>query len=478
MIFNSQTFLIFFAVVYLLYLLAYRRTRTQNILLLAASYIFYGYWDWRFLILILISTIADFTIGREMGRTADDTPAGLRKRKRLLALSVAINLGILGFFKYFNFFAESLANLTSALGFNVDPVLLEIILPVGISFYTFQTMSYTIDIFRKRLQPTDSLLNFAVFVAFFPQLVAGPIERAVHFLPQIENPRHIRAEQIGNGFFLIVWGYFKKVFVADNAARIANEIFNNYQDFSGLDLIIGVVAFAIQIYGDFSGYSDIARGIARLMGFELIINFKLPYFAISPSDFWRRWHISLSTWLRDYLYIPLGGNRKGTGRTNLNLFITMLLGGLWHGAAWNFVIWGAYHGVILIIYRALGARLAPRKVTAPVMAYAVIAAQMTIMFALTLLGWLIFRSSSVEQITYFLGNASLRPSVTSAAFISSLLSFTILMLMVEIYQQVKRDLLIVPKMPPLVQASIYGVIVILILILGVRESIEFIYFQF
>lgn len=210
MIFNSQTFLIFFAVVYLLYLLAYRRTRTQNILLLAASYIFYGYWDWRFLILILISTIADFTIGREMGRTADDTPAGLRKRKRLLALSVAINLGILGFFKYFNFFAESLANLTSALGFNVDPVLLEIILPVGISFYTFQTMSYTIDIFRKRLQPTDSLLNFAVFVAFFPQLVAGPIERAVHFLPQIENPRHIRAEQIGNGFFFDCLGLFQE----------------------------------------------------------------------------------------------------------------------------------------------------------------------------------------------------------------------------------------------------------------------------
>lgn len=478
MIFNSQTFLIFFAIVYALYLLLYGRVRPQNILLLIASYVFYGYWDWRFLILIFISTIADYSIGRTMDQTADSTPAGQRKRKRLLALSIAINLGILGFFKYFNFFTDSLTNLTSMLGFEVDPVFLEIILPVGISFYTFQTISYTIDIYRKRLKPTKSLLNFALFVAFFPQLVAGPIERAVHFLPQIENPRRIKAEQISSGVYLIVWGYFKKVFVADNAAQVANAIFNNYQSYSGLDLVIGVLAFAIQIYCDFSGYTDIARGISRLMGFELIINFRLPYFAINPSDFWRRWHISLSTWLRDYLYIPLGGNRKGTARTYLNLFITMLLGGLWHGAAWNFIIWGAYHGIILIIYRALGGRIGPKNVRSAVMAYAILAVQMAIMFSLTLLGWLIFRASSVEQITYFLRNASLQPSGASAIYLSRLFSLTILMLIFEFYQQVKRDLLIVPKMPPLVQASIYAVVLLLVFLLGARKPIEFIYFQF
>jgi D-alanyl-lipoteichoic acid acyltransferase DltB (MBOAT superfamily) len=393
-------------------------------------------------------------------------------------LSIAINLSILGFFKYFNFFAESLADLASLLGFDLDPIFLNIILPVGISFYTFQTMSYTIDVFRKRLQPTNSLLNFALFVAFFPQLVAGPIERAVHFLPQIEKPRRIRAEQISSGFFLIIWGFFKKSFVGDNVGQIADRIFNNYQDFSGLDLIIGVLAFAVQIYADFSGYSDIARGLARLMGFELIVNFKLPYFALNPSDFWRRWHISLSTWLRDYLYIPLGGSRKGNGRTYLNLFITMLLGGLWHGAAWNFVLWGIYQGIILIIYRALGRRLAPINIKTPAVAYVLVATQMVIMLSLTLLGWLIFRSTSVEQLTYFLTNASLQTSTTSAIYFSRLLSFSILMFLIEIYQQVKRDLLIVPKMPPLVQASIYTVILIMVLLLGVRRSIEFIYFQF
>jgi len=390
-LFNSTAFFVFFAVVYAAYLLLQRRLRLQNALLLVASYLFYGYWDWRFLSLIAISTLVDFVIGRALGRT-DERAVGGQRRRLLLAISVVVNLAILGFFKYFNFFASSLVEVLSAFGAHADLVTLNIVLPVGISFYTFQTMSYTIDVYRGRLQPTDSLLDFAVFVAFFPQLVAGPIERAVNLLPQVGRPRRITAAQVDSGLFLILWGLYKKVVVADNAALIANAVFNDYASHTGLDILLGVIAFSVQIYGDFSGYSDIARGVARLMGFELMVNFRLPYFAVNPSDFWLRWHISLSSWLRDYLYISLGGNRTGRLLTYRNLLVTMLLGGLWHGAAWNFIVWGAYHGVILALYRAFERRPAHENPWGGEHRYAVVLAKMGLMFALTLLGWLFFRA--------------------------------------------------------------------------------------
>jgi alginate O-acetyltransferase complex protein AlgI len=312
LLFNSFAFFLFFVVVYVLHLLlaklfARKRVKLQNLLLLVASYIFYGSWDWRFLSLIAISTLSDFVIGKSLGRVSDLTPAGRSRRKMLLACSVVVNLTILGFFKYFGFFAASAIDLLKFTGMRVNPLTLNVILPVGISFYTFQTMSYTIDIYRKRLQPTHSLLDFAVFVAFFPQLVAGPIERAANLLPQFARPRYIRVEQVNAGLFLILWGFYKKVVIADNVALIADQIFDHYTEYAGLDILLGVLAFSIQIYGDFSGYSDIARGLSRLMGFELLVNFRLPTFAVNPSDFWSRWHISLSSWLRDYLYIPLGG---------------------------------------------------------------------------------------------------------------------------------------------------------------------------
>ncbi len=478
MVFTSLAFLIFFPVVYGLYLLLGRRLRLQNLLLLAASYVFYGFWNWRFLFLIAFSTIVDFTIGWLLGGLNRNNPENRGRRKLLLACSVTVNLGILGIFKYFNFFADSVVSVLGFLGLAPDPIFLRIILPVGISFYTFQTMSYTIDIYRGRLNPTRSLLNFALFVSFFPQLVAGPIERAVNLLPQIEQPRTIRAEQLNNGFFLIIWGYFKKVFVADQVAWVANTVFDNYSDFAGLDIFLGVLAFAIQIYGDFSGYSDIARGISRLLGFELMVNFKLPYFALNPSDFWRRWHISLSTWLRDYLYIPLGGSRKGSLRTNVNLFITMLLGGLWHGAAWNFVIWGAYHGLVLIAYRALRRQPASRRNWETRFASPVVLSQMLLMFLLTLLGWLIFRAGSAQQIAYMLGHVSLVPSNLSSLFIIRIVGFSFPLLLVQLYQYRKRDLLALTKLPAPLQVYLYSLILVLMFILGARQSIEFIYFQF
>lgn len=286
MLFNSYIFLLFFFVVYALYLASHKSLSKQNLLLLTASYVFYGTWDWRFLFLIILSTLVDYVIGLKLHQTPTDTTPSKRRRKQLVIISVIVNLGILGFFKYFNFFADNLEQVLLAFGLNPDPITLNIILPVGISFYTFQTMSYTLDIYRGTLKPTKNLLNFALFVAFFPQLVAGPIERASHLLPQMERKRSLSPKMINTAIFLILWGYVKKVVIADHASIIADQIFNNYQSYGGLDILIAVLAFSVQIYCDFSAYSDIARGISRLMGFELMVNFRLPYFANSPSDFW------------------------------------------------------------------------------------------------------------------------------------------------------------------------------------------------
>ncbi len=344
MLFNSLEFVVFFAVVLALYsVLNHPR---QNALLLVASYVFYGAWDYRFLLLLIGTTLVDYAVGLAIDRRSD--PAA---RRRILMFSIVANLGVLGVFKYFNFFADSLVEFAGLFGLSVSPVTLNIVLPVGISFYTFQSMAYTIDVYRGHLKPCRSLPDFALYVTFFPQLVAGPIERATHLLPQIYARRVMTAEKIGSGLSLIALGFFKKVVMADNLAPTVNEIFAKQGGYTAEEVLVGAIFFAFQIYGDFSGYTDIARGTSRVLGFELMDNFREPYFARSPSDFWQRWHISLSTWLRDYLYISLGGNRGGRLTTYRNLILTMLLGGLWHGAAWNFVWWGLYHGTLLVGYR-------------------------------------------------------------------------------------------------------------------------------
>lgn len=349
MLFNSLAFLIFFALV----LLVYPRLgqRAQNRFLLAASYLFYGWWDWRFLALLATSTLIDYGVGRGLGGARSP-----RRRRWLLGASLAGNLGLLGVFKYYDFFAASAAALLESWGLAPNLPLLRVVLPVGISFYTFQTLSYTLDVYRGRLAPCRDLLDFALFVSFFPQLVAGPIERAGNLLPQVQGARRVTRQQVEAGLALMLIGYVKKVALADTLAPIVDHCFAAPGACGSGELLAGAYAFCLQIYGDFSGYSDIARGAARLLGFELMVNFRAPYLSRSPAEYWRRWHISLSTWLRDYLYIPLGGNRKGTARAHLNIMATMLLGGLWHGAGWTFAAWGALNGLYLVGYKLLGGR--------------------------------------------------------------------------------------------------------------------------
>jgi len=317
-------------------------------MLLMASCFFYGSWNWRFLFLLFLTIAIDYFISLKIYNSEDS-----EKRKKFLLLSIVANLGVLGFFKYFNFFSESFQALANSLGFNLQPHLLNIVLPVGISFYTFQSLSYTIDVYRKELKPAKSIFDFALFVTYFPQLVAGPIERATHLLPQVLQPRKITLEQFYEGCYLIFWGLFQKIFIADNLAKMVNPVFSAAAPYDGVKVLSALYAFAFQIYCDFAGYSNMARGLGKCMGFDIMVNFNLPYFATNPRDFWRRWHISFSTWLRDYLYIPLGGNQKGPLITYRNIALTMLLGGLWHGANWRFVIWGGYQGLLLIIHRLL-----------------------------------------------------------------------------------------------------------------------------
>lgn len=345
MLFNTIEFFIFLPTVYVLYwFIVHKTLKLQNLLILVSSYVFYGWWDYRFLSLILLSTVVDYFIALRM---AGSTNA--RNRKLLLWGSMLFNLGMLGFFKYYNFFVDSWVSAFQNAGFTMEHTwTLQIILPVGISFYTFQTMSYTIDVYRRQLQPTRDFISFASFVSFFPQLVAGPIERATNLLPQILQKRTFSYDRSVQGLRLILWGLFKKVVIADSLAPYVNDIFANYTEYDGGTLWLGAVYFAVQIYCDFSGYSDIAIGVSKLFGFELMSNFKFPYFSRNIGEFWRRWHISLSTWFRDYLYIPLGGSRNGKWASLKNIFIIFIVSGFWHGANWTFIVWGLIHALLYI----------------------------------------------------------------------------------------------------------------------------------
>jgi len=398
MIFNSLIFLAFLAVVLVAY---YRlRHRGQNIMLLIASYVFYGWWDWRFVGLLLFTTFFDYWCARWL-----ESESRLSRRRLFLSFSMIVNLGVLSVFKYFNFFAGSLQRVLGVLGMQATFPTLHIILPVGISFYTFLSMSYTIDVYRGHLKAARNPLDFMLYVAFFPHLVAGPIVRASFLLPQCQRPRIINPDEVLNGIWQILMGYTKKIVIADRLGEIANWGFSQSgAPFPDGNAWLVLYAFAFQIYGDFSGYSDIARGLAKLMGFELTPNFMAPYGVTNPSDFWRNWHISLSTWLRDYLYIPLGGNRRGAGRTYANLMITMLLGGLWHGAGMAYVLWGFYHGTLLAIHRAwcgfAERRAAPSQAAAARMRQRVGSPIRRLLLALlffhvTCVGWLLFRAGSL-----------------------------------------------------------------------------------
>ncbi|WP_407557771.1 MBOAT family O-acyltransferase [Winogradskyella sp. 4-2091] len=344
MLFNSIDFAVFLPIVFILYWFVFNKSlKLQNFLIVASSYFFYGWWDWRFLLLILFSTIVDYTIGQKLNKEENQT-----KRKILLWTSILVNLGFLGFFKYYNFFLENFVTVFSFFGSNIKANSLHIILPVGISFYTFQTLSYTIDVYKRKLTPTKDFIAFSSFVSFFPQLVAGPIERATHLLPQFNRKRKFEYVKAVDGLRQILWGLFKKIVIADNCAEFANQIFNNSADLNGSTLILGAIFFTFQIYGDFSGYSDIAIGTSRLFGFDLMQNFNFPYFSRDMAEFWRRWHISLSTWFRDYLYIPLGGSRGGTWMKVRNTFIIFIVSGFWHGANWTFIAWGALNAIYFL----------------------------------------------------------------------------------------------------------------------------------
>lgn len=343
MLFNSQEFLLFLPVVFALYWALKRHLKLQNALVLIASYVFYGYWDWRFLSLLALSSLNDYVIGLLLDRT--NKP---QKRKGLLALSMLVNLGILGFFKYANFFISEAIQVIESLGFEAHPWSLNVILPVGISFYTFQTMSYTIDVYKRQMPACRDFLSFFAYVSFFPQLVAGPIERAQRLIPQFMMERQFNYRQFRHGMRWILWGLFKKVVIADNCAPIVDQIFSQHEALGGLELAIGAILFAFQIYSDFSGYSDIAIGTAALFGFELMTNFKTPYFSRDIAEFWRRWHISLSTWFRDYVYIPLGGSRNGDWKNVRNVFIIFIVSGFWHGANWTFIVWGGLNALYFL----------------------------------------------------------------------------------------------------------------------------------
>ena len=441
-------------------------------LLLVASYVFYAAWDWRFTGLLLISTLTDYTIGRSLGTAEKDTT-----RKRLLVASLIVNLTVLGFFKYFNFFADSLLSTLSLAGIEPSIFTLKIILPVGISFYTFQTVAYTIDVYRRRIEPEKDLIDYGLYVAFFPQLVAGPIERASRLIPQIKNPRRVTSEQVNTGIFLIIWGLFKKVVIADQLAITADRVFSGEVQGGAPTIVAGALAFTFQIYCDFSGYTDIARGVSKLLGFELMLNFRLPYFAKNPSDFWNRWHISLSTWIRDYLYIPMGGNRRGRTRAFLFLMIAMTLGGLWHGAAWTFVIWGAYHGALLVTYRLVDSSNRLPLLTEPGGAIRS-SFQITIMFILVVIGWVIFRAESVGQIATMLGRLTESDWGFSEFGIVARFVFVLPLLAMQAFQYRSNNLSVVLTINPVYQAGLYAALILGILMFGVTDASAFIYFQF
>jgi alginate O-acetyltransferase complex protein AlgI len=471
MLFNSFEFWVFFTIT----LLAYRMLQheNQNRMLLVASYYFYGSWDWRFLSLLFLSTVIDYTAALQIQATSNP-----KRRRFFLFMSLTANLSILGFFKYYGFFTNELGSLLQSWGMTVSLPMLNIILPVGISFYTFQTMSYVIDVYRGVSRPTKSFRDFALYIAFFPHLVAGPIQRS-SLLRQILMPRTHNPADFLEGLYYVTIGLFKKVVIADNMALIANTIFQSKSsELTGAECLVGMYAFAFQIYGDFSGYSSIAKGIAKWMGFDLMTNFETPYFATSPQEFWRRWHISLSTWLRDYLYIPLGGSKRGTRRTYINLMITMVLGGLWHGAAWTFIVWGFFHGVLLCIQHGIDQWCAAktRSFSSPVGRWIAV----FVTFHLVCFGWLLFRARSMTQVWEMLYNLFSNFSITSfsIAGLGMIVFYAGPLILYELWLHRKGRSFEPTRTHWAFNTLATSFCLIMLIVFAAPESREFIYFQF
>ncbi|MEB2775567.1 MBOAT family O-acyltransferase [Algoriphagus sp. D3-2-R+10] len=484
MLFNSLDFAVFLPIVFLLYWFVFRNSlKSQNFLIVLASYFFYGWWDWRFLALIAFSTLVDYIVGIQLNEVEDHF-----KRKNLLVFSLLVNIGFLGFFKYYNFFLDNFITAFTFMGMPIQANTLNIILPVGISFYTFQTMSYSIDVYRKKIRATKDLVAFSAFVSFFPQLVAGPIERATNLLPQFFERRKFDYLQATDGLRQILWGLFKKIVIADNCAEFANTIFNNSSDYEGSTLLLGAVFFAFQIYGDFSGYSDIAIGTSRLFGFSLMQNFAFPYFSRDMAEFWRRWHISLSTWFRDYLYIPLGGSKGSKGQQIRNVFIIFLISGFWHGANWTFIVWGALNAIYFIPLLLRGKNRKHLETVALEEKFPSFRELFSILgtFSLTVFAWIFFRAENMSHaLSYIVGIFSKKlfefPDFSIFPGAITLLILLIGFIMVEWKGRFGQyGISGVHSIPSKAYRwSIYSLIILMINIFGnTSEEIEFIYFQF
>ena len=475
MLFNSFEFLVFLPVVFTLYWFVFKGRKPQNLLIVLTSYIFYGWWDWRFLILIAFTSLCSFFSGKLIGKNGQNP----KKQHFISAANIIINLLVLGVFKYYNFFAESCADFLKLFGFEADFVTLNVILPVGISFYTFQALSYSIDVYKGKIKPTDDIIEFFAYISFFPQLVAGPIERATNLLPQFQKDRNFEYSKAVDGCRQMLWGFFKKMVVADNCAAIVNQHWNEYQGLPTATLLLLGVMFAFQIYCDFSGYSDIAIGCARLFGFELKQNFNFPYFSRSIPEFWRRWHISLTTWFRDYIYFPLGGSRCSKAKIIRNVFIVWAVSGLWHGANWTFVCWGLFHAMLLAIYNIFEINT-KYKDTVKLNVKSI--CQITLTFILAVIGWIIFRAENIGQATAYL----------SAMFSNQLINFSmlygkkalILIGILVVAEWLQRDKAHVLQLPEnkifrhaIVRWVVYYALILTITTLGDSNQ-TFIYFQF
>lgn len=472
MLFNSLDFAIFLIIVYTLYwAMGSKRLPVQNLLLLVASYVFYGWWDWRFLALIGFTTLYDFWAAINIDNTQK-----AYVRKAWMISSIVINLGILCFFKYFNFFIQSWIDMLHAFGYNGSVTTLNIILPVGISFYTFQAMSYTIDVYHERIKPSRNLVSFATYISFFPQLVAGPIERASRFLPQIQNRRVFNYKQSVEGLRLILWGLFKKVVIADSLSPHVNNVFTYYYAETGSSILLGAIMFSIQIYCDFSGYSDIAIGTAKLFGIELSSNFRFPYFSKNIVEFWRRWHISLSQWFRDYVFIPLGGSRGERSKTIRNIIVVFLLSGLWHGANWTFVVWGGLHATVYLLYVYFGANIFEylnRKLRLP--DTLLIIPALLVNIGVIVVSWLVFRADSVNK-AYLMVKKMILMLFTPMKH-TEMLWYIIPFMIIEylIRNDERNPIRIKYKVP---RYLYYSALIILIMIHGEGNGEQFIYFRF
>ena len=482
MLFNSIDFAIFLPIVFMLYWFATNNNlKLQNFLIVAASYLFYGWWDWRFLSLILFSTVVDYTIGRKLRIEESQT-----KRKVLLWTSILVNFGFLGFFKYYNFFLDNFVTAFSFFGNPINPQGLNIILPVGISFYTFQTLSYTIDVYKRKLTATKNFVAFSAFVSFFPQLVAGPIERATHLLPQFYKRKTFNYALAVDGMRQILWGLFKKIVIADNCAEFANQIFNNSADMNGSTLVLGAIFFTFQIYGDFSGYSDIAIGTSRLFGFDLMQNFNFPYFSRDIAEFWRRWHISLSTWFRDYLYIPLGGNRGGAWMKVRNTFLIFIVSGFWHGANWTFIIWGALNALYFLPLLLTNNHRNNLEIVAQGKFFPNIKefSSMLLTFGLTVFAWIFFRAENIGHAVSYISEI-LSASLFSSPYYPGIgltiptIILTFLFVLIEWLGREGQYAIahIGVKWTPPLRYAMYYAIIMAIFWFGGKEQ-QFIYFQF